>query len=56
MRRLAPQWGRLAACAGASALVALSAPGPLTTLGAAPGSARGAATEAFPLTVDSIMR
>ena len=52
MRRFAPRWGRLAACAGASVFVALPSAGPVTALGAAPRPP----ADAFPLTVDSIMR
>ena len=51
MRRFAPRWGRLAACAGALAVAALPPVSP--RLGAA--QARPAAS-AFELTVDSIMR
>ncbi|MEO5822428.1 MAG: S9 family peptidase [Vicinamibacteraceae bacterium] len=53
MRRFAPRWGGLAACAGTVALVALFLARPL----AAPlSAATGPAADAFALTVDSIMR
>ncbi len=55
MRRFAPRWGRLAACAGVSALVALLPAGPVAARGAPSGPASKPA-DAFPLTVDSIMR
>jgi dipeptidyl aminopeptidase/acylaminoacyl peptidase len=51
MRRFAPRWGRLAACAGVLAVAALLPASP--RLGAAPSRP---AAPAFELTVDSIMR